>query len=96
MRRWLGIAVGINSDAFHGHMHLSDNSGARLNARRAVTKAAWRQVFVEAGGQVLVWNVERLRRSANVPGDRKRLDLIVRDLNVQSGQPYLRFRRTQG
>jgi len=52
--------------------------------------AAWRQVFVEAGGQVPLRNIERMLAATHVPvdsQDQRRLDLIVPGLNVSYGRP---------
>ena len=52
--------------------------------------AAWRQVFIEAGGSVPDRNVERMLRNTHVPvppGDTRRLDLIVSGLGVERGLP---------
>ena len=61
-----------------------------MQARRNTLIAAWRQVFQEAGGQVPQRNVERLLRTTWVSvdsSDQRRLDLIVRGLNVDRGLP---------
>ena len=61
-----------------------------MNARHTTVTAAWRQVFVEAGGAVPDRNVERLLRDTHVPvppQDQRRLDLIVPNLNVAFGVP---------
>ena len=53
--------------------------------------AVWRQVFVEAGGQVPQWNVERMLRTTWIPvpaWDNRRLDLVAPGLNVEHGLPY--------
>ena len=89
IRRRLGIAVNFSGDA-HGHNCLTDNTGARLNARHDTLLASWRQVLVEAGGNVPDRNVERMMHDTNVPvapGDMRRLDLIVTGLNVHRGLP---------
>eukprot|EP00973_Karenia_brevis_P086811 12038831-Karenia_brevis.AAC.1 len=52
--------------------------------------AAWRQVFVEAGGSVPDRNIERLLRNTHVPvhaDDMRRLDIVVSSLNVARGLP---------
>ena len=90
MRRRLGIAVCFEGDDPHGHANLTDNRGGRLNARHSGMLAAWRQVFLEAGGQVPDRNIERLLRDSHIttpPGDLRRLDLIVPGLNVARGLP---------
>ena len=90
MRRRLGLAVVFEGPDPHGHRRLADNLGARLNARHDVLVAGWRQVFVEAGGQVPDRNVERVLSNTHVPtwpGDTRRLDLVVPGLNVARGLP---------
>ena len=89
IRRKLGLAINFEGD-LHGHHRLTSNLGARLHTRHTLLCNAWRQVFVEAGGQVPDRNVERLLRTTNVPvpsGDQRRLDLIVPGLNVYEGLP---------
>ena len=52
--------------------------------------AAWRQVFVEAGGAVPDRNVERMLSMTHVPvpeGDQRRVELVVPGLNVARGRP---------
>ena len=61
-----------------------------MHARHSSLIAAWRQVFIEAGGQVPKRNVERMLRSTwvRVPEwDNRRLDLIVSGLNIDRGMP---------
>ena len=61
-----------------------------MNARHTVMIAAWRQVFIEAGGKVPDRNRERLLRDTHVPVspvDVRRLDLVVPGLNVHRGLP---------
>ena len=93
LRRRLGLAVladapvcngrGCNQrvDA-HGHHRLACNRSGRAHGRHRGLIAAWRQVFVEAGGAVL--------RDTHVPvppADMRRLDLIVPGLGVDRGLP---------
>ena len=90
MRRRLGMAVVIEGPDPHGHRRLADNTGGRLNARHTVLISAWRQVFVEAGGQVPDRNVERMLSNTFIPvpaDDLRRLDLLVPGLNVARGLP---------
>eukprot|EP00973_Karenia_brevis_P065226 9057642-Karenia_brevis.AAC.1 len=52
--------------------------------------SAWRQVFIEAGGEVPDRSVERLLSTTHVPvpdGCQLRLDLGVPGLNVAAGLP---------
>eukprot|EP00973_Karenia_brevis_P069252 9628882-Karenia_brevis.AAC.1 len=90
MRRRLGIAVTFEGEDPHGHAQLTDNLGARLNARHSGMLAAWRQVFSEAGGQVPDRNMERLLRNTHIPvspDDLRRLDIVVAGLTVVRGLP---------
>ena len=90
MRRRLGIAAFFEGGDQHGHAAMTHNAQGRLNARHNWLLAAWRQVFIEAGGSVPDRNVERLLRDTHVPvppDDYRRLDLIVPGLNVYHGLP---------
>ena len=90
VRRRLGLAVCYQGPDAHGYRRLADNTGARLNVRHTALIAAWRQVFVEAGGQVPDRNIERLLRNSHVPvspDDLRRLDILVPGLNVDRGRP---------
>ena len=90
MRRRLGMPVRIEGPDVHGHRRLAESIGGSTNVRHTSMIAAWRQVFVEAGGQVPDRNVERMlwRTHINVPeGDRRRMDLLVSGLQVALGQP---------
>ena len=61
-----------------------------MHARHSAVVAAWRQVMVEAGGNIPDRNVERLLRNTHVPvdsNDLRRLDLVVPGLNVERGVP---------
>ena len=52
--------------------------------------AAWRQVFIEAGGKVPDRNRERMLRNTHIPvppEDSRRMDLVVPGLNVARGLP---------
>jgi len=86
----LGMAVTFDGPDAHGFRRLADNRGGRLNARHSGMLAGWRQVLVEAGGNVPDGNVERMLHNTHVPvpaGDGRRLDLIVPGLNVANGLP---------
>jgi len=90
MRSRLGLTVCLNGPDPHGHRRCADNLGARINARHTAMIAAWRQVLVEAGGQIPDRNVERVLARTHVPvppGDLRRLDLVVPGLNVARGLP---------
>jgi len=101
LRRRLGLAVladapvcnGRNCrhrvDA-HGHHRLACNRAGRFHGRHRGLIAAWRQVFVEAGGSVPDRNIERMLRDTHVPvppADMRRLDLIVPGLGIERGLP---------
>ena len=90
VRRRLGVAACFEGPDPHGHCRLATSLGGGLHARHSTLIAAWRQVFVEAGGQVPKRNVERMLRSTwvRVPEwDNRRLDLVVPGLNVEGGMP---------
>ena len=90
MKFRLGMAVNFDGPDTHGFPHLADNRGGRLNARHSGMLAGWRQVMVEAGGQIPDRNVERLLHDTHVPvpaGDLRRLDLVVPGFNVAHGLP---------
>ena len=90
MRMRIGVAICLDGPDAHGYYRLADNVGGRTNARHKAAVAAWRQVFVEAGGEVPDRNVERLLSSTHVPVPRHcllRLDLVVPGLNVDRGLP---------
>ena len=101
VRRRLGLAVLADAPVCngrgcrcrvdpHGHHRLACNRSGRAHARHRGLVAAWRQVFVEAGGSVPDRNVERLLRDTHVPvpaHDMRRLDLIVPGLAVDRGLP---------
>ena len=90
VRRRLGIAIMVDGADVHGHARLCDNFGARWNARHSGILAAWRQVFMEAGGHVPDRNVERMLRTTHIPtdvDDNRRLDIIVPGLSVARGRP---------
>ena len=90
MRLRLGLAACLDGPDPFGYGRLADNLGGRTNARHTAVVAAWRQVFVEAGGEVPDRNVERMLQRTHVPvpeGDQRRLDLIVPGLNVAQGLP---------
>ena len=59
MRRRLGLAIAFEGPDSHGHGCLTTNIDGRLNSRHAAWLTGWRQVLVEAGGQVPDRNVER-------------------------------------
>ena len=101
LRRRLGLAVLAGApvcngrgckqrvDA-HGHHRLACNCSGRAHGRRRGLIAAWRQVFVEAGGAVPDRNIEHMLRDTHVPvppADMRRLDLIVQCLGVDRGLP---------
>ena len=91
----MGQGAGTEGPDPHGFRRLADNLGARLHARHAGMIAAWRQVFVEAGGAVPDRNIERMLRDTHVPvpaGDTRRLDLIVPGLNIADGLPATQTR----
>ena len=86
----LGLAIHYEGPDPHGFQRLADNRGGRLNARHSFLLAVWRQVFLEAGGQVPDRNIERCLRDTHVPvppEDGRRLDLVVPGLNVARGLP---------
>ena len=89
-RRRLGVASCFEGPDPHGHCRLATTLGGGMHARHSTMISAWRQVFVEAGGQVPNRNVERMLRRTwvRVPDwDNRRLDLIVPGLNVDRGMP---------
>ena len=60
------------------------------HARHTSMVAAWRQVFVEAGGEVPDRNVERLLRNAGIPVgeyNELRMDLVLPGTGVNGGLP---------
>ena len=74
----------------HGHRRLACNRSGRAHGRHRGLIAAWRQVFVEAGGSVPDRNIGRMLRDTHVPippADMRRLDLIVLGLGVDRGLP---------
>ena len=86
----LGLAVLFDGGDSHGHYNLARSEGGRTNARHTGLVHVWRQIFIEAGGQVPDRNVERLLRQSHLPvpaDDLRRLDLIVPGLNVHHGLP---------
>ena len=90
VRRRLGLAICHEGADTHGHAALTTNIGGRLNAKHTALLTAWRQVFLEAGGQVPQRNVERMLRNTHIPVptvDQRRLDLVVPGLNVARGLP---------
>ena len=75
-----------------GYHRLTCTRTARLHARNFSLVQAWRQVFVEAGGRVPRYNVERLLRNCNVRVTerfQRRLDLVVAGTGVARGLPLL-------
>ena len=89
VRRRLGLAVCWDRPDAHAHAIIATR-GAAMNARHTVMLAAWRQVFIEAGGKVPDRNRERMLRDTHIPvppGDARRMDLIVPGLNVERGLP---------
>ena len=90
MRRRLGLAIAFEGPDSHGHGCLTTNIDGRLNFRHTAWLTGWRQVLVEAGGQVPDRNVERTLARTHVPvppGDTRRLDIVVPGLNVARGLP---------
>ena len=90
VRMRLGLAVCIDGPDAHGYHRLADSYGGRTHARHKAVIAAWRQVFVEAGGEVPDCNVERMLRRTHVPvpdDSQLRVDLVVPGLNVAEGLP---------
>ena len=88
MRMRVGLAINIDGPDAHGYYRLADSTGGRTHARHKTVIAAYRQVFIEAGGEVPDWNVERLLRRTHVPvpdHSLLRIDLLVPGLNVASG-----------
>ena len=89
LRRRLGLAVCWDGPDAHGHAIIAAR-GAAMNARHTVMIAAWRQVFIEAGGKVPDRNRERMLRNTHIPvppEDTRRMDLVVPGLNVARGLP---------
>ena len=91
LRFRLGLPINPQASDPMGYRRLADNRSVRLHTRHRGLVAAWRQVFVEAGGHVPKRNVERLLRHTHIPGlspdDMRRLDLVVPGLNVARGVP---------
>ncbi len=90
VRRRLGVAACFEGPDPHGHCRLATSLGGGMQARHSTMIVAWRQVFIEAGGQVPQRNVERTLRSTWVRApewDARRLDLVVPGLNVERGMP---------
>ena len=99
MRRRLGLGVvpeqcaceGCGREVdLHGHHRAACGRTGRVHARHTSQVAAWRQVFVEAGGFIPRRNVERLLRNTHVPtpsGDNRRFDLVVPGLSIARGLP---------
>ena len=90
VRRRLGLAVCYDGPDAHGHYRLAVSLGGGMHARHSTLIAAWKQVFMEAGGHVPHRNIERLLRTTwvSVPQwDQRRLDLVVPGLTVERGLP---------
>ena len=90
MRLRLGLAICTDGPDAHGYYRLADNVGGRTNARHTAVIASWRQVLVEAGGNIPQSNVERMLRDTHVPvhaDSGLRMDLVVPGLNVAGGLP---------
>lgn len=90
MRMRIGLAICVDGPDPHGYYRLADSYGGRTHARHKAVIAAWRQVFVEAGGEVPDQNVERMLRNTHVPVEEYsnlRVDLVVPGLNVANGLP---------
>ena len=90
VRSRLGLTVCLDGPDPHGHRRCADNLGDRMNARHTAMIVAWRQVLLEAGGQIPDRNLERVLARTHVavpPGDLRRLDLVVPGFNVARGLP---------
>ena len=90
VRRRLGIATCMEGPDPHGHSKLATAFGGGMQARHSKLLTAWKQIFIEAGGQIPRRNVERLLRTTwvRVPSwDNRRLDLVVAGLSVSRGLP---------
>ena len=90
MRFRLGLAFHFAGPDPHGYRRLADNREARLHARHFGMLSAWRQAFLEAGGQVPDRNMERMLSNTHVPvpeGDQRRMDIVVAGLSVYRGLP---------
>ena len=90
VRRRLGVAVCHDGLDAHGHYRLAVSLGGRTHARHSTLIAAWKQVFIEAGGHIPHRTIERLLRTTwvSVPQwDQRRLDLVVPGLNADRGLP---------
>ena len=91
VRMRIGLAICIDGPDPHGYYRLADSYGGRTHARHKAVIAAWRQVFIEAGGDVPDQNVERMLRRTHVPvqqDSQLRMDLVVPGLNVAEGLPF--------
>ena len=69
---------------------MATSFGGGIDARHSIFIAAWRQVFIEAGGRIPDRNVERLlsRTYVQVPAhDLRRMDLVVPGFSVEHGVP---------
>ena len=60
VRMRLGLAVCTDGPDAFGYYRLADGLEGRRHARHQAVVSAWRQVFVEAGGEVPLRNVERM------------------------------------
>ena len=90
VRMRLGLAICLDGPDAHGYSRLADSTGGRTHARHSRAITAWRQVFVEAGGEIPDRNQERLLRNTHIPvpaDSQLRMDLVVPGLNVASGLP---------
>ena len=88
MRRQLGLPIRVDGVDVHGHYDLAVSLGGGTHARHKSLIAAWRQVFVEAGGQVPDRNIELLLKRTHIPvpaDDKRRMDIVVPGLNVEYG-----------
>ena len=88
----LGLAVCTDGPDAHGYYRLADGLEGRRHARRKTVVEAWRQVLLEAVGEVPLTNVERQLRRTHVPvpqDSQLRIDLLVSGLNVARGLPRL-------
>ena len=90
VRRRLGLTICAEGADAHGYHRLDDWVGGRKRRRDIIV--AWRQVLVEAGGEIPGLNVERLLASTHVRVPQHsllRLDLVVPGFNVAGGLPSI-------
>ena len=85
LRMRLGLAICMEGPDAHGYHRLADNAGGRTSARHTSVINSWRQVFIEAGGEVPDRNVEHLLRNTHVPVPEQcqlRMDLVLPGVNL--------------